>query len=258
MALRLSTGLRNHLLANGSLRNALQGGILEIYSGSQPTTADAAVVGTLLATISNASGAVTSEVLASGTITLTGGASGSIDTVTVNGINIIPSGAVPFNTSLSQTASDLATAINADQSSPEYRASASGAVVTITAMPGTGTGPNTFVVAATLTTIAASYTNMAGGVANVNGLRFAASSAGAITKAAAQIWSGIGATTGTAGWFRFKAAVVDGGGIDSAATFIRMDGAVATSGAELNMSSTAIAAAAVQTISAFAITQPAA
>jgi len=258
MALRLSTGLRNHLLANGSLRNALQGGILEIYSGSQPTTADDAVTGTLLATISNASGGVTSEVLSSGTVTLTGGASGSINTVTVNGINIIPSSAVPFNTSLNQTASDLATAINADQSSPEYRASASGAAVTITAMPGTGTGPNGFVVTATLTAITASYANMAGGVANVNGLRFAASSAGSITKAAAQTWSGTGVANGAAGWFRFKAAVVDGGGVDSTAAFIRMDGAVATSGAELNMSSTTIAAGAIQTISAFAITQPAA
>lgn len=49
MTTKASTGLRNHLLATGSLREALNGGFLELYSGTEPATADAAVpVGTLL------------------------------------------------------------------------------------------------------------------------------------------------------------------------------------------------------------------
>ena len=49
MTTKASTGLRNHLLATGSLRAALNGGFLELYSGAEPATADAAVpVGTLL------------------------------------------------------------------------------------------------------------------------------------------------------------------------------------------------------------------
>src|SRR5262245_17278078 len=111
MALRISTALRNFLCQHGSLRQALQNGIIEIYSGSQPAGGDSAVSGTLLATITKASGSRTAEVLATGTVTLTGGASGSVNTVTVDGINLIPQGAVAFNTSLTQTAADLAAAI---------------------------------------------------------------------------------------------------------------------------------------------------
>lgn len=48
----VSTGLRNHLLATGSLKAGLDGGVIRIYSGSAPADADAAVTGTLLCTIS--------------------------------------------------------------------------------------------------------------------------------------------------------------------------------------------------------------
>lgn len=49
MTTKASTGLRNHLLATGSLRAALNGGFLELYSGAEPATADAPVpAGTLL------------------------------------------------------------------------------------------------------------------------------------------------------------------------------------------------------------------
>src|SRR3990167_9378872 len=138
MALRLSTGLRNFMLQHGSLKDALQNGRMEVYTGTQPTTADSAATGTLLCPITKGSAAHTAEVLATGTVTLTGGASGSVDTVTVNSVNILTTGAVPFNTSLNQTAADLAAAINASESSPEYTASVSGAIVTISAMRGTG------------------------------------------------------------------------------------------------------------------------
>lgn len=54
MALKLSTGFRDHLLTTGDLQSALDGGVIRIYSGTEPATADAALAGnTLLCTISN-------------------------------------------------------------------------------------------------------------------------------------------------------------------------------------------------------------
>ena len=49
MALSLSTGLRQFLTGEGSLRKAFEDGILNIYSGAAPANADAAPTGVLLA-----------------------------------------------------------------------------------------------------------------------------------------------------------------------------------------------------------------
>lgn len=54
MSFQISTGLRNHLLTTGSLKAALDGGVIRIYSGTEPATADAALSGNaLLCTVSN-------------------------------------------------------------------------------------------------------------------------------------------------------------------------------------------------------------
>lgn len=42
MTTKASTGLRNHVLAVGSLKAALDGGFLELYQGVEPASADAA------------------------------------------------------------------------------------------------------------------------------------------------------------------------------------------------------------------------
>ena len=44
--MRLSTGLRNHLLSGGSLRAALNAGVIRMYTGSAAASPDAAVPGT--------------------------------------------------------------------------------------------------------------------------------------------------------------------------------------------------------------------
>lgn len=257
MALKISKALRNHVLAYGSWKNALHGGKIQVYSGTMPANADDAVSGVLLATFTDNSGAHTAEVKASGTVTLTGGASGSVNTVTVNGVNIIPSGAVAYNGSLAQTAADLAAAINKDQSSPDYFAQAAGAVVTIYAMPGAGAAPNTFVVTGTLTTITATYGNMAGGVSAVNGLKFAAPAAGVMAKDTAQTWSGLAVASGVAGYFRFLNGVADAGAADTLEAFIRFQGDIATSGSAINLVSTQFTSGAPNSISAFQFTYPA-
>ena len=58
MALKYSTGLRNFLVGEGSLRKAFEDGVLNIYSGAAPANADEAPTGVLLAKISKASGAL--------------------------------------------------------------------------------------------------------------------------------------------------------------------------------------------------------
>lgn len=257
MALRISTALRNFLLQHGSLKNGLQNGKIMLYTGSQPATADTAPSGTLLCTYTSNGGTHTAEVLATGTVTLTGGAAGSVDTITVDGISILPA-AVPFNTSLTQTAADVAAAINLGVSSPEYTATSSGAVITISAMRGSGTAPNGFVVVSGATTITTADVNLSGGVAAANGLEFDNAASGSITKKSTQTWSGVAAASGTAGWFRFVGSVADSLATDSTATQVRLDGAVSTSGQQLNLSSTTITAGATQTISSFTVTQPSA
>jgi len=104
----------------------------------------------------------TPAIAATGTVTLTGGAAGSVNSITVNGVTIT-SGSVAFATSLSVTATNVAANINAYISTPNYTAIAIGAVITITAS-NAGTGSNGFVVVANTTTITTTKTNMSGGV----------------------------------------------------------------------------------------------
>lgn len=256
MTARISTGLRNFLAESGSVKDALHGGKIYVYSGSQPTTADAAPTGTLLCVFTDASGAHTNEVAATGTVTLTGGGSGSVNSLTVDGIALLDA-AVNFNTSLTQTAADVVTAINATQSNPDYIASSFGAVITITARRGTGAEANGLVVASTTTTITKSDVNMSGGVSSANGLKFQQSASGILSKLASQTWSGVASATGTAGWFRFVGPIADTEALDSAGTQIRLDGAVSTSGQQLNFSSTSFTVLGTQTITSFDITVPA-
>lgn len=85
------------------------------------------------------------------------------------------------------------------------------------------------------------------------GLDFDAPAAGVIAKAAAETWSGVGLIAGTAGWFRFYSNQYITGG-----SGINIDGAIGTSGAQLNMSNVSIAVGATQTIDTFQLTSPAA
>lgn len=100
-------------------------------------------------------------IAATGTVTLTGGGAGSVDSITVNGVNTM-SAPVSFTTDLPTTATAVAANINAHTSTPNYTAVAVGAVITITAST-TGSGTNGYAVVATTTTITATDTDMTGG-----------------------------------------------------------------------------------------------
>src|SRR4030042_4503615 len=58
MALNLSTGLRDFLTGEGTLRKAFEDAVLYIYSGSAPASADLAPTGVALCKVTKASGAV--------------------------------------------------------------------------------------------------------------------------------------------------------------------------------------------------------
>ena len=247
MALRYSVAARNFMAGVGSFKDAFQGGRIEIYTGAQPTAPEAAVTGTLLCTITAASGAFTGETPSSGTVTLTGGAGGSLNTLTVNGVDILGA-AVNYVTSLAQTATNIANQINTFHALEEYVASASGAVVTITALPGRGTAPNGYVVASTVTTLTKTDANMASGVAGVNGLNMSYPGSNTISKDPNQAWTGVNAASGTAGWYRWYGTTADSGALDSNVQFIREDGAIANSGAQCNLVSTAFTSGATSTV----------
>jgi hypothetical protein len=95
-----------------------------------------------------------------GFIELTGGVSGSINSVTVDGI-IVTRGIVPFRESLALTAEDLADNINNNISAPNYHARAIGAKVFIWQQTITD---ETLVIVADTTTITTDVENLAGGV----------------------------------------------------------------------------------------------
>lgn len=95
---------------------------------------------------------------ATGTVTLTSGASGSVDDITVDGVSLM-SAPVAFTVSLSATATAVAANITAHAAG--YSATALGAVITITATA-TGSDYNGNIVV-DATTITATHTGMSGG-----------------------------------------------------------------------------------------------
>lgn len=87
-----------------------------------------------------------------------------------------------------------------------------------------------------------------------SGITFSESTAGVLSIKTGETWSGVCASTGTAGWFRLMCN--EDLGTDNT-TDVRLDGSVATSGGQLNFSSTSFTSGATQTITSFAVTVPA-
>jgi len=66
MTARYSTGLRTNLAGSTGFAATFANGIIEIRTGTQPAAADAAATGTLLGTVTKASGAFTPGVATNG------------------------------------------------------------------------------------------------------------------------------------------------------------------------------------------------
>lgn len=77
MTVRFSTQLRTNLAGATGFAGSFADGVIEIYTGPQPVTADAAVTGTLLGTMTLASGPFTPGSPANG-LTFAAAANGSV------------------------------------------------------------------------------------------------------------------------------------------------------------------------------------
>ena len=84
---------------------------------------------------------------------------------------------------------------------------------------------------------------------------FDAAALGVISKAAAEAWKFTGLAVGTAGWFRFYPAA--GNPANTSATEARIDGSVAASGGDLNLTNISITIGSPNTIDVFQFTMPA-
>jgi len=259
MTIRLSTGARNALTGNLGFQGMFNRGYINVYTGTQPANANTAVgSATLLGTITSASLPLTKETRAAGSATITAAAGGSINTLTVGGLNIIPDGAVAATAGdTSATASSLCDAINRNGM---FEASVVGAVVTIKGRPGTGV--TTAAIAGTLTTVTATYIAMGSvtaGVTPVNGLILASPATGVIAKPSSQVWSFTGIAAGTAGWFRFFSSDTADTGLILTADpwFPRMDGSIASSGGDMGLSNILVSVGAPNTVDRFTVTMPA-
>ncbi len=86
--------------------------------------------------------------------------------------------------------------------------------------------------------------------------------AGTLPKAAGETWSGTAVLTGTAGWFRFNELETNKAGTETAAgtggvSNVCMDGSIAVTGGDINMSNVSVVSGALQTVTVFNIVQPA-
>ncbi len=251
MTFRYSTALRNAMAGGIGFAASLNHGVIDVYTGPQPLSADSPMTGTLLGTFTAEGSAFTAETQATGTIVITGGST-SVATLTVGTFNIIPDGAVAYNTSTAQTASDLCDAINRNAI---YTATVSSSTVTIKPRPGVGAAHNGLTVTST-GSVTATYGGgtMSGGVAPVNGLIFTVASSGAVVKTNAN-WKATGLADGTAGCFRFRGSVADANGTST--TLVRWDGSIGTSGADMILTNLLFGVGTPETMTACSFTQPA-
>lgn len=263
MAIRKSTAMVNKLVLGYGIREVLADGRVYEYSGSQPASADLAPTGTLLNTYTVSGNAYTEPVRSSAKITIAG-ASGSIDTITVGGLGFnLLSAAVAFNTSLTQTAADVVSNINARMNPLNIVATSSVADITLYLPYWLGANGDGLTVAATSTTLTTSINggssttfggtgSPAAGTTAVNGLNFLqVPSTGQIQKTS-DVWSSTAVASGTSGWFRFVAGGSTATG--TSGTDVRFDGTVAVSGGDMTVGSTTVTASSVYTINSSSFT----
>ena len=254
--LKFSTGLKHQSF--NSLRGALSatyslaGGWIGLYSGTQPATADAAATGTLLAKITQASGPFVA---------------GAYQTYDVDGLCQTQSPAVPGALTLDGvTAGTLGVGYyvtisgTGNESDKIFRVTGTGNndedLIEYLQGPNNATvsSKHTFKTVSEIYVSAATADAITAGYGVTNGLFLGAASSNKIAKHANQVWSGIGIAAGTAGWFRFYGAAADDG--SESTTLPRLDGRIATSGAEMNLSNLSVVIYAPITLDTFTLSWP--
>ena len=271
--LRISTGLRNQWLGSKkSLRDIFNFGCAKImlYAASAlPATADAAVTGTLLATITRASGTVKAKKKIR--ITPTAGTANAAEwNVTLNGIK------VTFVDDATPTAAEICTglynAIRAAIGTTSYTTPASKLNIpeiygAFTLTDNTGTLDIEAAVAGTDFDISLSVSGAGAGTGSMAastitedayGLKFEAEadvSGGIIEKLAADSWSGVAVADGVAVYGRL---VLDSDTGVLSTTEPRLQGQVGVSGSDFNLDYIDLATGKTVNVSSFKITYPAA
>lgn len=257
MAIKVSTGLANKIADRDGYRQAVNNGRLLIFSGTQPTNADTASSGTLLATITASSGTFTAETLPQWTVTLTG-TSGSLTSLKAGGVELLTS-SVAFTSDLTTTAAAVATMINNNYSYLDFTATSALGVITLIGPKGCGAKLNSTVVVSTVSggdlaaTVASAGAAVVAGVDAANGLQFSyPASDGAF--GISGTWSGLGVAAGTAGWFRYCANGADAG-TASSTTYERLDGSITATGGSGNatIDNTSVAVGQTVTVTSFSM-----
>ncbi len=254
MAVKLSTGLVNYLAGGGSIRKAFQDCELEIWSGAPPATADTANSGTLLCTVTKGSA---TAVLRPGwgevnTVTVTSAVLGDTFSFDVTiGSEALVTTNVYTNTPDAGDVKHVALILARLFEQVGCSACATGSDGVIYVMAPSGKSLLIALHAGSTGTIAAVGDAVIAADTLGECLHFGPPTAGVISKDSAT-WSGVNSATGVAGYFRFIQNGDIGHG-DLAAhalstTALRIQGAVSTSGAELNLSSTTLTAASTTTI----------
>jgi len=263
----ISTGLRNQLLGNKSIRDILRGGYLDVRSGPAPATADAAVTGIQLVKIVRAS--LTSKVAQVMRITPTAGtAAAAVWNVTVNGDQVsFTDDGTPLATEICTGLTNLldvlgggaittpAGTIQTDKCSARFTVTNNGSTIDITSsvagvpidvsssVSGAGAGTGTL--------ITTTQTEDAYGISLE---AYSDVASGIVEKLATEVWSGVAVATGTAGYVRY---VADGDTGVLSTSKPRIQGVVSTSNAPFIISSVNVVLGTTQTMDTFQITFPA-
>jgi len=257
MAPKHSTGLRNFLLGEGSVRKCFEDGVIKVYSGAAPASADAAIVGTLLCVFTKDSQPVSADEESTekqALIDITVAGVGATVIVAINGVDYTYT-VLAADDTLRKVARKVARMLH---KIPEIEAiaAASGdtdgkvavksriAGLSFTIAKGGGGGGGTATWSLTDNTIAN---------ARSDALQFGAPS-NAVMQKASEVWSGVVLVNGTAGYFRLVRPSDDGA---QSTLQERIQGSISTSGADMNMSNVNLAAGATETIENFSLTIPA-
>lgn len=249
--MQLSTKLANLIASGQDVRSAIGNFKRLIYSGTMPATADAAINGTLLATLTKDGGDATFETRPVWAITIAGTMGGTV-TVKMGGAPI--HAAVTSVTDATTTAAALAAAINGTTIKPYcgFTATSSGAVLYVTGPVGSGASLNALVCTTAVTASVTATVASAGlpdgnngttlGVDAVNCCDFDARSvAGVLTSS--QTWKDLSADAGgTATWYRDVYSASDTGVASTA--FLRKQGTITSvgGGGDMELGSTLISA----------------
>jgi hypothetical protein len=262
--MKFSSGFVTNLCRSGGYWKNLANGVLKLYSGAEPATADAAATGTLLATLTLSGSAWTAEVQAEYAFTVSG-TSGTITNVKVGGLEILGS-TVTWASDNTTTAALIAAKINDHSSPTQFVARSSGAVVYVKCPPTSGTAYAAIVIATTCSggdmaaTVASSglpngSNGTTLGVAAVNGLNFQFPAVAGVFTKETTVWQDTSAdASGTVGYARLTLEGTDDFTLSTA--FRRVQYSVGTSGADITSSVLTTTAAAPVILNTFTFTVP--